>query len=193
MPATALLTERSIPATFRRDYTEITIHGLLAAFLASGHPQLEQYQPWAATWPTPSDLQECMPMLWPAKIRMRADVQLSPTKSCSLMPPAMGCGAWAHPSLMVFRDSFAPGLLAKQETNFRRDLEIVRQTNPAISIEWYKYCWLIVNTRSFYYELPGLKEKRPKKDCLVMCPFVDLFNHAGEGVSYRGPTRDNGC
>lgn len=93
---------------------------------------------------------------------------------------------------MLFRDSFGPGLLAKQETKFQKDLEIVQQTDPDISVDWYKYCWLIVNTRSFYYELPGLKEQRPKRDCLVMCPFVDLFNHADEGVSDIDPIHDNG-
>ena len=49
---------------------------------------------------------------------------------------------------------------------------------------------MIVNTRCFYWDYPDLPPSRlPKKrqsltadDCYAMCPFLDYFNHADEGV-----------
>ena len=72
-----------------------------------------------------------------------------------------------------------------EKSRFQKDLEIVQQVLPSISLKLYRYCWLIVNTRSFFYEVPRLKGKRSRRDCLAMCPFADLFNHADEGVSTK--------
>ena len=47
------------------------------------------------------------------------------------------------------------------------------------------YYWLIANTRTFYHELPGRKQKKKmaREDCMALCPFADYFNHADdEGV-----------
>ena len=70
-----------------------------------------------------------------------------------------------------------------EEARFGKDFVVVQKAYPSIEVGLYKYCWLVVNTRTFYYELPGLKGQRPKGDCMVMCPFADLFNHADQGVS----------
>ena len=75
------------------------------------------------------------------------------------------------------------GLLHEQEVKFDKDLVAMQKAFLDIDVDWYQYCWLVVNTRSFYYELPGLKSKRPKEDCMVMCPVIDLFNHGDQGVS----------
>ena len=121
---------------------------------------------------------------------MQMNDQVLWSNPCSILPPAIGCGAWAHPSLTMFREAMSPGLLKKQETKFDRDFATVQRLFPNIDVDLYEYCWLIVNTRSFYYELPGLKEKRSKEDCLVLCPFADLFNHADGGVSNEAPSCD---
>jgi hypothetical protein len=53
------------------------------------------------------------------------------------------------------------------------------------------YTWLIVNTRTFYWDYPDLPnshprlpKRRPKltaDDCYCMCPFMDYFNHSDVG------------
>ena len=109
---------------------------------------------------------------------------------CSLLPPVIGCGVWADPSLDSFHEDMSRGSLHEQEGKFGRDLVAMRKAFPDIDVDWYQYCWLVVNTRTFYYELPGLKSKRPKEDRMVMCPFIDLFNHADQGVSEHLQSRD---
>ncbi|CAF9931011.1 MAG: hypothetical protein HETSPECPRED_007771 [Heterodermia speciosa] len=157
VPTSTLLTEDSLPANLKSKFENLSIHGLLASFLASDYPQLKQYKEWAATWPTPNDFRECMPMLWPQSLRTRMHVRDSGKYACSMLPPAIGCGDWAHHSLVMFREAVGPGLLRKQEIKFQKDLETVQQVLPGISLESYR------------------------KDCLAMCPFADLFNHADEG------------
>ena len=189
VPASALLTEASIPADFPLKPRDLTIHGLLAAYLASEHPSLQNYKAWTTTWPTLSAFEACMPILWPEKLRTRVDG----SNTCSILPPAIGCGGWAHRSLMSFRNDMSPGLLRKQEAKFEKDIATVQRQFPKLSVDRYRYYWLVVNTRTFYYELPNLKEKRSNEDRLVMCPFVDFFNHADEGVSRAGQNFDSNC
>ena len=109
---------------------------------------------------------------------------------CSLLPPAIGFDVWAHPSLDSFHGDMSRGLLQKQEVKFGKDLIAMQKAFPHTNVEWYQYCWLIVNTRTFYYELPRLKSIRPSEDCMVMCPYIDLFNHADQGVSEHLLSRD---
>jgi len=61
----------------------------------------------------------------------------------------------------------------------------------------YRYAWMLVNSRSFYWDYPAAKpEKRqprgrqkpkslPVNDCMTLCPFMDYFNHSNGGVSTR--------
>lgn len=63
-----------------------------------------------------------------------------------------------------------------------KDFKIVSKAFPGISRRDYLYHWLVVNTRSFYYIIPGMK-KSPSSDCMALCPFVDYFNHAETGVN----------
>ena len=184
MPASALLTEESIPREFKKKLGGITVHGLLASFLAIGGAATESYAPWQATWPSMADFRACMPILWPEKLRTRLDVDAHGYENiCSLLAPAIGNGRWAHDSLAGFGERMSRGLLHQQEEKFRRDWETVERVFSEADRDTYLYCWLVVNTRSFYFELPGLKETRPKEDHMVLCPFVDYFNHADHGVS----------
>lgn len=56
---------------------------------------------------------------------------------------------------------------------------------PPKSSELYKYLWLTISTRVFYWSYPNTAAAHlPKKrasltsdDCLAMCPFADYFNH----------------
>ena len=44
----------------------------------------------------------------------------------------------------------------------------------------YLHCWMLVNTRSFYYTTPSM-ERLPHDDKLAILPIADLFNHADVG------------
>ncbi|KAI1801578.1 SET domain-containing protein [Daldinia bambusicola] len=91
-----------------------------------------------------------MPLVWPQELR-------------ALLPP-------------VARD-----LLQKQEVKFKRDWATVLAAYPEqLNEERYKYAWMLVNTRTFYYVNPKLK-KRPKDDHMCLQPVADLFNHTDEG------------
>ncbi|KAL8823188.1 MAG: hypothetical protein Q9191_006088 [Dirinaria sp. TL-2023a] len=180
VPASALLTEKSIPESFRKRHGDITVHGLLASFLAFGGTDVQPYAPWQATWPSFADFQACMPLLWPDILRNRFDSgRRDVEKRPSVLPPAID----ADHRLELSTDGLgtSPGLLLKQERNFKRDWSIVGRVVPDACKDTFLYYWLVVNTRTFYYELPGLNGKRPKEDRMVMCPFVDYFNHADQG------------
>lgn len=180
VPASALLTEKSMPESFRKRHGDIAVHGLLASFLAFGGTDVQPYAPWQATWPSFADFQACMPLLWPDIMRNRFDSSRRDVeKRSSLLPPAIGSDHWLE--LSTDGLGISPGLLLKQERNFKRDWSIVERVVPDACKDTFLYYWLVVNTRTFYYELPGLNGKRPKEDRMVMCPFVDYFNHADQG------------
>ena len=123
-------------------------------------------------------------MLWPASLRTHCDGDKDGSeKRCPLLPPAIESSHWSHLMLASHGLDMNPGLLLKQEKMFGRDWSIVKRVFPGANKDTFLYYWLVVNTRTFYYELPGLSGKRAKEDCMVMCPFIDYFNHADHGVS----------
>lgn len=179
-----LLTEQSVRKDFKEKHGDITLHGLLASFLAFGGDDTEPYALWRSTWPTMTDFEECMPMLWPEDLRTRYDVDDKGRRSIrSLLPPAVGNGCWAHPLVSEFSDQTSDGLHDGQEKKFQRDWDVVKKVFPSMTRYTYLYYWLIVNTRSFYHELSGTETTRPKNDRMALCPFADFFNHADHGVS----------
>lgn len=145
---------------------------------------MQRYKPWQATWPSMADFRVCMPMLWPQTVRSRIhEDEKGLEKSFSLLPPAARDGTWAHGSLSGFSERMSKGLLLQQEAKFEADWNAIKRSYPKAQKDLYQYYWLIVNTRSFYFELQGIEEKKPKEDRMVLCPFVDFFNHADHGVS----------
>ncbi|KAL8784558.1 MAG: hypothetical protein Q9213_003906 [Squamulea squamosa] len=99
-------------------------------------------------------------------------------------PPAI-----SHPGSQPL-DAFSDGnpdskLLQKQRKKLKEDWERVAEAVPNIPFETYVHCWLLVNTRTLYFEMPNLKPLPHRDDRIVMCPFVDLFNHNDTGY---GPT-----
>ncbi|KAI1478281.1 SET domain-containing protein [Daldinia eschscholtzii] len=91
-----------------------------------------------------------MPLVWPQELR-------------TLLPPA------------------ARDLLSKQEAKFKRDWATVLAAYPEqLDEKRYRYAWMLVNTRTFYYVNPKLK-KRSKDDHMCLQPVADLFNHTDEG------------
>jgi hypothetical protein len=49
---------------------------------------------------------------------------------------------------------------------------------PDVDWDTYSYNWLIVNTRSFYYLMPGQKPPEDRNDAMALLPFADYFNHS---------------
>lgn len=82
-------------------------------------------------------------------------------------------------------------LLSNQKAKLEKDWAILRSSLASVPKSLFIYTWLIVNTRTFYWDYPDLSKahaRLPKKraqltadDCYAMCPFVDYFNHLDVG------------
>jgi len=133
------------------------------------------------------DVRESMPILWPEMLRWPLNRSTGEPIPCAgerpvfPLPPAVG-GRWSHEKMahsFMQKDS----LLSRQEKKLKKDWEMFSKHSPNRPFEEFTYYWLIVNTRSFYYELPGMSSSQPRSDCMVLCPVVDYFNHQDSGVS----------
>ena len=182
VPCSAVLSIESIPKVFRNQHKDITVHGLLASFLAFGKLQDRRYySAWQATWPLLQDFNDTVPLLWIETDRdSKAD---NKTNFLSLLPPAIA-GSKCNQVL--------EGILQKQKRKLQSDWKAVTEANPKADYETYIYYWLIVNTRSFYYELPGVKKAVSREDRMALCPFIDFFNHSVNGVSEENPKGSSG-
>ena len=123
-----------------------------------------------------------MPILWPEYMRSRISIERVPSRGFFPLPPAIG-GNWEGLSPLPTRSDYVLGLLGQQEVKLKKDWAIVSRALANADYDDFVYHWLIVNTRSFYYELPSIKEPQSRDDCMVLCPFADYFNHADHGVS----------
>ncbi len=100
----------------------------------------------------------------------------------SPLPPAIS-GRWNTPEPHNSALILDQGLLAGQQQKFTRDWARVSAIMPGADRDRYLCNWLIINTRTFYHELPGRKKRGiARKDCMALVPFADYFNHADEGV-----------
>ena len=133
------------------------------------------------------DFAQSMPLLWRYNTVRPLERDRNQKANCNnqgeltyILPPAIG-GRWPYlPSLSTAEKG--AGLLAKQEQKLEIDWRVVARSFPDNTWEDYAYHWLVVNTRSFYFELPGATSTA-YEDRMVMCPFVDYFNHNDHGVS----------
>lgn len=108
--------------------------------------------------------------LWNAVVPSKAEME----DSCPL--------AWA-PELQTYLPSPAAERLRKQQSKFARDWEDVRLTFPELREEDYRYAWMLVNTRTFYYSTPMTEKLYHRDDRMALQPVADLFNHADEGCA----------
>ena len=167
----------SIPESFVQKFSSVvgddekgttppcTVHCILSAFLTLGDPQhLGKYELWKKAWPTRRDFEDSMPILWSRDLRG--------SESSSLLPPAIS-GRW---NTIPAKEQ--PGLLLEQEKRLRKDWEHVRAVFPDTDWEAYSYNWLIVNTRCFFYLMPGDEPPEDQNDAMAMVPFADYFNHS---------------
>ncbi|KAL4939048.1 hypothetical protein BDV06DRAFT_42441 [Aspergillus oleicola] len=175
VPREVMLTVEAIPAPFTSKFAKGTpVHALLAAFLAHGEPEdLEPLKLWRKTWPTRKDFEDCMPILWPDPLRNA----LSPG---SVLPPSIS-GRWRSiqkQKLEFENESPHQNILSQQERRMHQAWESVVAVFPDTDWETYSYHWLIVNTRSFYYLMPGQEAPEDRNDAMALLPFADYFNHS---------------
>lgn len=127
-----------------------------------------------------------MPILWPVEMTKGKHQDVDDAYSLyafRALPPAVG-GAWGVTRNSPIDLNGKTSLLHKQEKKLKKDWSRVMGIFPNASLERYTHYWLVVNTRSFYFEPPGAKKVRARDDCMALCPFADYFNHADHGVSH---------
>ena len=187
MPNSALLTVHSIPDAFKSLHEGISVHGLLASFLAFGGEETSRYSHWRSTWPSFQDFQTSMPIMWPECLREPLGGSSNPSNMMKalhepfpILPRAIG-GKWSTNSLTS--NLHRKSLLYQQNYRIQRDWKIVSAIFPQKTFSDYTYHWLIVNTRSFYFDIEGGHRSKNHKDRMVLCPFIDYFNHSDHGVS----------
>ena len=130
-----------------------------------------------------------MPLLWPKVLREPFDIEHAISGQFAdlgrfPLPPAIRSEPETG-QLPPFLETNHCNLLRRQETKLQKDWEIVSREFPHSAFSDYVHNWLIVNTRSFYYEFPDAKNPPSFNDRMVLCPFVDCFNHQDHGVSHN--------
>jgi hypothetical protein len=89
--------------------------------------------------------------------------------------------------------------LEKQKKKMERDWNDVKRVidHQGWAWEWedWKYWWVVVNTRTFYWDPTagsGLAKEGKRRDwkrenCMALCPWADYFNHGDKGVCTTNP------
>lgn len=140
----------------------VTVHGKLAASLALWYSDPSHDE--YALWQA----------VWPTEEDFKSTMPIYYEKSLQdLLPRA------------------AELLLTNQRTKLDKDWTDLHPHLPSITKDLFTYTWLIVNTRTFYWNYPDLPNSHPRlpkrktkltgDDCYAMCPFMDYFNHSDVG------------
>ncbi|KAI1328632.1 SET domain-containing protein [Xylariaceae sp. FL0255] len=149
----------------------ITVHGILAAELVED--KRPKYAPWNAVCPPMEDFWTA-PLRWPHELQTRLPLR-------------------------------SRQLLEKQKAKYARDWAAYITAFPHFGPKWggqevYEHAWLLVNSRTFYYDDVALKNRpgTTTDDHLALQPVADLFNHSDEpgcraaygsdGFSFRATT-----
>ncbi|KAL4922197.1 hypothetical protein BDW62DRAFT_78942 [Aspergillus aurantiobrunneus] len=189
VPRQVMLTVEAIPPSFISRFAEGTpVHALLAAFLCHGEPEkLEPYELWRKTWPSRKDFEDCMPILWPEALRGS-----SSPGSATLLPPSIS-GRWKRvrkEKLEFEYTSSHQNVLVQQEQRLRKAWESVIAAFPETDWKMFSYHWLIVNTRSFFYLMPGHESPEDRNDAMALLPFADYFNHSDVACNVKFDGRE---
>ncbi|KAF7591908.1 hypothetical protein BBP40_000879 [Aspergillus hancockii] len=75
-------------------------------------------------------------------------------------------------------DTSHQNLLFQQEKRLHAAWDIVVSVFPDTNWETFSYHWLIVNTRSFHFLMPGQEPPEDRNDAMALLPFADYFNHS---------------
>jgi hypothetical protein len=136
-------------------------------------------RPWQDVWPSQEEFKTILPIHWPKKVQ-------------DLLPHASKGVAYSTYGISEVQLTLSD-ILKVQRTNMEKDWTDLHSSLPGISKSLFTYTWLIVNTRTFYWDYPDLPKSHvrlPKKrpqltadDCYAMCPFMDYFNHSDVGCN----------
>ncbi|KAI9927979.1 hypothetical protein MW887_002831 [Aspergillus wentii] len=121
-----------------------------------------------------------MPILWPQALRASNSKYDSHSTQSVLLPPSIS-GSWdgipknrgGHEY-----DTFHQNLLPQQEKRLHDAWSTVVSVFPDTDWDTFAYHWLIVNTRSFFYLMPGDEAPEDRNDAMALLPFADYFNHS---------------
>ncbi|KAL4878825.1 hypothetical protein BJY04DRAFT_194677 [Aspergillus karnatakaensis] len=203
IPTNLMVNIDSIPASFKSQFPPGTsIHGILAAYLTHGDPNLlKALDPWRAVWPPWSEFENSMPVFWPQRVLTTTSQKRD---KMSTLPPSIS-GVWN--TLPHLNDSLhengehdevsetkagasgASGaqyqnLLPAQNKRFRDSLRNVQTVYPQTKFEEFAYHWAIINSRSFYYLSPGGDEPEDWNDAIGLVPYADYFNHVDDAACH---------
>ncbi|KAL2829204.1 hypothetical protein BDW59DRAFT_37762 [Aspergillus cavernicola] len=189
VPVSLMLTIDSIPSSFVDQFPKRTsIHGILAAFLTHGDPDLlAKLDTWRGVWPDWAEFENSMPVFWPERLRVSNSVSTSPGKDAVgpiLLPPSIS-GLWntfQKQPVPVKYETRYQNLLAQQEKRLKEAWRHVVSVFPETEWETFAYNWAIINSRSFYYVSPGKDEPEDWNDAIAMVPFADYFNHVDDAA-----------
>lgn len=196
VPFSLLLTIDSIPSSFVDKFPEGTsIHGILAAFLTHGHPDLlSELDAWRAVWPDWSEFENSMPVFWPGQLRRSDSLSPAPEKKDKRktaqnpipLPPSIS-GLWNTfekqpvPAEYEYETRYQ-NLLPQMAKRIKDAWKHVLVAFPETNWETFAYNWSIINSRSFYYISPGEDEPDDWNDAIGMVPYADYFNHVDDAV-----------
>lgn len=161
VPISALRTKHTVPTTIVSSLPkDVTVHGLLAADLALNKAANDtKYSKWQAVVPTVEEIQQSMPLTWPASLQ-----SLLPAGASKLLDKqrAKFDKDWDTVSAAFPIEGKGKGKGGGLSKECTRDE--------------YLHAWLLVNTRTFYFVDPKT-ERLPKEDHMALQPVADLFNH----------------
>ncbi|KAK2758049.1 hypothetical protein FQN54_004455 [Arachnomyces sp. PD_36] len=183
VPLQAMLTPECIPDAFRAKFgDDISIHGLMAAYLCCGdYEDVSKYAAWWAVWPTMEDFEESMPIMWPEHLKEQMHRETPCTRTITEYPPPAGPSARKSIGRGPSDPTEYEGPLVRQEKNFEKCFQAVKSVFPGTDWKQYCYYWLIVNTRSFYHKPAGANTPKDRNDAIALCPYADYFNHTDVG------------
>jgi hypothetical protein len=112
-----------------------------------------------------------------------------------LPPPATGLWATVESAPRITgsdmksttRETDGKPLLPSQQAKFNLDLVAAQHLHPNLDfseksvLDRFTWAWCIVNTRCFYYVAPGAESPVDSDEAMLLCPGIDLFNHASHG------------
>lgn len=187
VPVGAMVTIDSLPSSFIERFPEgSSKHCILAAWLTHGDPSLvRKLENWRKVWPSRKDFADCMPILWPERLRVSTSACQFSDSSQSLLPPCAS-GLWnsfAKKQMDMRYETRHQYLLAQQEKRLQEAWRNTLSAFPNTDWDMFSYYWLILNTRSFFYVSPKRRALEDRNDAVSLVPFADYFNHVDDAVS----------
>lgn len=179
VPTACIRSPDTLPAALAaRLPDDMSVHGQLAADLAlDGAGAASAYAPWNAVCPTPADLQT-MPVHWPPALQalLPGPARMLLAEQQAKMARDWSAVSAACPDLLRAADE-AIVTAAAADASDDDDYDCYAGLTGE---ERYRHAWLLVNTRTFYYDMSPRLRRRAREDRMVLQPLADLFNHTDD-------------